>query len=200
MLAVLEGRPASYRVHVDLARGAFDAHTHPLTPPSSPVIAASLAGVAWIATGLASAAQPLMPDWPGYLLETLPLAVVGAVAALRTVSVVGLRSGLDAPSSTTPALAIAVIGHICWIAVLVTAMVGGPYGAITGALGSVAAIGTVLVGLVRHRAGDHPVSEGLVLAGSAMLVPSPIAWVVAGAAWIGLAASALRVSRPMRPA
>ena len=200
MLAVLEGRRSTGRVHVDLARGALDAHTHPLRPQTAPVLAALVTGVAWVVTGLASVTQPLVPDWPGYLLETLPVAVVGAAAALRTVTVLGRRSGLDAPRSTTPALVIAVTGHVLWIAALAIAALGGPYGAITGAAGSVAAIGTVLVGLSRHRADDHPTAEGLVLAGGAMLVPSPIAWVVAGAAWIGLAVSGLRVVRPLRPA
>lgn len=200
MRAVLEGGSASARVHVDLARSALDAHTHPLTPPASAVGASLVAGVALILTGVASVAQPLMPDWPGYLLETLPIAVVGAVAALRGVTVAGLRSGLDGPRSTTPVLVLAVSGHLAWIGALAIATLGGPYGAITGAAGSAAAIGTVLVGLLRHRVGDHPTAEGLVLAGGALLVPSPIAWIVAGAAWIGLAVSALRVVRPLRPA
>lgn len=200
MLAVLEGRPAGGRLDLDLARGALDAHTHPLRQPAAPVVAALVAGIAWVVTGLASATQPLMPDWPGYLVETLPVAVLGAVAALRAVTVLGLRSGLEAPGSTTPALVIAVVGHIAWIVALVMATLGGPYGAITGAAGSAAAIGTVAVGLTRQRAGDHPTAEGLVLAGGAMLVPSPIAWIVTGAAWIGLALSGLRVVRPLRPA
>lgn len=200
MLAILEERPAGGRLYVDLARGALDARTHPLRQPLAPVLAALVAGIAWVVTGLASVTQPLMPDWPGYMLETLPVAVVGALASLRAVTVLALRSGLDAPRSTTPAIAIAVIGHVAWIAALVSAAIGGPYGAITGAAGSAAAIGTILVGLTRQRVRDHPTAEGLVLVGGAMLVPSPIAWVGAGVAWIGLAASALRVARPMRPA
>jgi hypothetical protein len=200
MLAVLEGRSRGGRLHLDLARGAIDAHTHPLRRPIAPVLAAVVAGVGWVVIGLASVTQPLMPDWPGYLFEMLPAAAVGAAAGLRAVTVLGLRSGLDAPRSTTPAVMIAVIGHAAWIAALIIAALGGPYGAITGAAGSAAAIGTVLVGLTRHRAGDHPAAEGLLLAGGAMLVPSPVAWVVAGAAWIGLAVSAIRVVRPLRPA
>lgn len=200
MLAVLEERRSTGRVHVDLARGALDAQTHPLRPPTPPILAAFVAGVAWVVTGLASVTQPLMPDWPGYLFESLPVGVLGAVAALRTVTVAGLRSGLDAPRWTTPAIGVVVVGHVLWIAALAIAALGGPYGAITGAAGSVAAIGTVLVGLTRQHAGDHPTAEGLVLAGGVMLVPSPIAWVVAGVAWIGLAVSGLRVVRPLRPA
>jgi hypothetical protein len=200
MLAILEGRSPGSWLHLDLARGMIDAHTHPLRPSTPPVLAALVTGVAWVVTGLASVTQPLMPDWPGYMLEALPVAVVGAVAGLRAVSVFGLRSGLDAPRSTMPAVVTAVLGHVAWIAALAIAALGGPYGAITGAAGSVAAVGTVLIGLTRYRAGDHPAAEGLVLAGGAMLVPSPISWIAAGAAWIGVAVSAARVVRPLRPA
>jgi hypothetical protein len=200
MLEVLAARPMSWRTRVDLARGAVDAHVHPLTPPVPPVVAALVAGVAWLVAGVVSSVQPLIPDWPGYLLETLPVGAFGAVAALRTVAVMGRRSGLEAPRLTTPAVLLAVVGHLAWIVALVIAAVGGPYGAVTGAAGSVAAIGIVLVGLARHRAHDHPAAEALLLAGGAMLVPSPVAWVVAGGAWIGLALAIVRPVRPLRPA
>jgi hypothetical protein len=126
VLAVLESGPGTRRLHADLVRGALDAHVHPLTPPAPPVVAALVAGVAWIVAGLVSTVQPLIPDWPGYLLETLPIGVLGAVAALRAVTVMGRRSGLDAPRSTTPAVLVAVIGHVVWIGALVVAAVGGP--------------------------------------------------------------------------
>jgi hypothetical protein len=200
VLAVLESRPGARRLHADLARGALDAHVHPLTPPGPPVAAALVAGVAWIVAGVVSTVQPLIPDWPGYLLETLPIGVIGAIAALRAVAVMGRRSGLGAPRFTTPAVLVAVIGHVVWIGALVVAAVGGPYGAITGAAGSAAAIGTVLVGSARQRADDHPAAEALLMAGGAMLVPSPVAWMVAGGAWIGLAVAAVRPVRPLRAA
>ena len=85
-------------------------------------------------------------------------------------------------------------------AVLAIAAVGGPYGAITGAGQSVAGVGTMAVGLVRVRAGDRPFAEALLVAGAAMLVPSPAAWPVAGAAWLGLAIAAVRPPVPMRRA
>jgi hypothetical protein len=200
LLDTLAAARVDRHVRLDLLRGAIDAHVHPLRPPDPPVVAALVAGVAWIAVGLASALQPLIPDWPGFLLETLPLGAVGALAVLRAVIQAARRSGLDAPRGTTPSLAIVVTGHLLWIATLVVAAFGGPYGAVTGAAGAAAAVGTVLVGLARHRAGDHLAAQGLLMAGGAMLVPSPIAWVVAGAAWIGLAIAALRAVRPLRPA
>jgi hypothetical protein len=196
LLAMLETRPIDPRGRLDLARGALDAHVHPLTLPGPPVVAALVAGVAWIAAGLASALQPLMPDWPGFLFETLPVGIVGALAGLRATWRLGRRSGLDAPRGTGPALILAAIGYAAWVAALVLAFLGGPYGATTGAAAALAAVGTVAVGIVRSRAGDHPSAEGLLLVGGALLVPSPIAWVVAGGAWVGLGLAGLRPVPP----
>jgi len=198
MLAVLEARPPDWRMRLDLARGAFDAHVHPGQPPPVPLAAAVLGGIAWIVAGLASALQPVRPDWPGFLLETLPLGLLGAIAAFRTVLAVGRRSGVEAPHGTDVALGLAIVAHATWILVLALATVGGPYGAITGAGQSIAAVATVAVGLVRWKAGDHPIAEAVLIAGAAMLVPSPAAWLVAGGAWIALAASALRPLRMRR--
>jgi hypothetical protein len=200
MLAVLEMRQLDARTRLDLARGAVDAHAHPRTAPAIPVVAAIVAGVAWIAAGLTSALQPAPPDWPGFLLETLPIGLIGAVATLVVVVAVGRRSGLEPPRGTVPALALAIVGHALWIAALAIAAVGGPYGAVTGAAQSAAAVGTVAVGVVRWTAGDHQVAEAALLAGAAMLVPSPLAWMVAGGAWLGLAVSTVVPSLPMRRA
>jgi hypothetical protein len=200
MLAVLEGRPIDWRTRVDLVRGALDAHVHPTTAPSIPVVAAIVAGVAWIVAGLAAATQPLPPDWPGFLVETLPVGLVGAIAALRVVLAVGRRSGLGGPRGTGLALAAALVGHVALILALAVAFVGGTYGSITGAALSIAGVGTVLVGLVRARAGDHPLAGAVLIAGAAMLVPTPAAWPVAGVAWIALAVAAVSPSVPLRRA
>jgi len=200
MLAVLQARPPDWRARLDLARGAWDAHVSPTTVPQTPIFAALVAGVAWIATGLASATQPLLPDWPGFLVETLPLGLLGAVAAFRVVLALGRRSGMAAPRGSAGAFALAIAGHVLWIAVLAVAAIGGPYGAITGAGQSIAGVGTIAVGLVRARAGDRPFAEALLIAGAAMLVPSPVAWPVAGAAWLGVAIAAVRPPVPMRRA
>jgi hypothetical protein len=199
MLAVLEARSLTKRVRVDLARGALDAHLHPIGPPRLGLVAPIVAGVAWIAAGGAALVEPTPPDWPGYLLWTLPIGLIGAVAGLRIVLVAGRRSGMRAPAGSGTALLLALIGHLVWIAVLIVAVVGGPYGAITGAGQSIAAVGTIAVGLARWRAADHPMAEALLIAGGAMLVPFPAAWIVAGAAWL---ATGL-VARPrvdLRPA
>ncbi|HET9083894.1 MAG TPA: hypothetical protein VFN41_05765 [Candidatus Limnocylindrales bacterium] len=200
LLDVLGFRPLTVTTRLDLIRGALDAHVHPLTPPRPPTAAALFAGMAWIVAGLASSLQPLMPDWPGFLLETIPLGVVGAVASGRSVAQVARRSGLSGPRGTTAALLVALIGNAVWIIALVVAALGGPYGAITGATGAIAAIGIVLVGAVRSRAVDRPAAECLLIVGAAMLIPSPAAWVLAGGAWIGLAVTGLRLVVPLRRA
>jgi hypothetical protein len=186
LLALLEARPPDRRARIDLARGALDAHLHPLTPPPFPVVSAVVAGVAWIVAGLASAAQPTAPDWPGFLLETLPIGLIGALAAFRVVMAVGRRSGLGSPRGSDVAFAIAIVG--------------GPYGAVTGAGQSMAAVGTVAVGVVRWRADDHPMAEAVIVAGGALLIPTPVAWLIVGSGWIALALVALRPALPMRRA
>ena len=198
LLDVLAVGSLTVRTRVDLVRGALDAHVHPLTPPGPPTAAALIAGMAWIVAGLASSLQPLMPDWPGYLLETIPLGVVGAVASGRSVAQIARRSGLSGPPRTTPVLVVALVGHALWVVALVTAAVGGPYGAITGATGALAAIGIVLVGAMRACADDHPAAECLLIVGAAMLIPSPAAWILAGGAWIALALTGLRPVVPLR--
>jgi hypothetical protein len=199
MLAVLEARPVTNRVRVDLVRGALDAHLNPVSPPSLGLSAPIAAGVAWIAAGGAAIVEPTPPDWPGYLLWTLPLGLIGAVAGLRIVLVAGRRSGMHAPAGSGAALLIALVGHLVWIVALTVAVVGGPYGAITGAAQSIAAVGAIAVGLARYRAADHPMAEALLIAGGAMLVPTPAAWIVAGTAWL-MTAFVARTRVDLRPA
>jgi len=196
---VLDTRAVDWRIRLDLARGALDAHLHPTLPPSVGVLGPVVAGLAWIAAGSAALIEPVPPDWPGYLLWTLPLGLVGAIAQMRLVMAIGRRSGLFAPASAGPTLVVAVLGHVLWIVSLAVATIGGPYGAVTAAAQSIAAVGTIGVGLVRWRVADHPTAEAVLIAGGAMLVPTPAAWVVAGAAWLATAV----VARPridVRPA
>jgi hypothetical protein len=190
LLEAIEARPFDRRARLDLVRGALDAHLNPLTPPTVGVLAPVVAGIAWIAAGAATLVEPAPPDWPGYLFWTLPLGLVGAVAVLRLVVIVARRSGLRAPAAAGAATLFAVGGHLLWIVALVLAIAGGPYGALTSAAQSIAAIGTVAVGLIRWRVGDHPMAEAVLIAGAAMLVPSPAAWIVAGVAWLATAALA----------
>jgi hypothetical protein len=177
-------RPIDWRARLDLARGAIDAHLHPMDPPGIGVLAPVVAGLAWVLAGVITLLEPVPPDWPGYLEWTLPVGLAGAVASLRLVAIVGRRSGLRASPMTGPVVALALAAQLAWISALVVAILGGPYGAITAATQSLAAVGTVAVGLLRSQAGDHPLAEALLIAGCAMLVPSPATWIVVGAAWL----------------
>jgi hypothetical protein len=196
---LLGERPFGWRARLDVIRGALDAHLHPRHPPRIGLLAPLVAGLAWIAAGLATLVEPVPPDWPGYLVWTLPLGAIGAFAVLRLVTIVGRRSGLLAPTVAGPALLLAIAAHLVWIAALAIAIAGGPYGAITAAAQSIAAVATVGIGLVRWRVGDHPLAEAVLVAGGAMLVPSPASWIVVGVAWLAAAVVAGR-RRDLRPA
>jgi hypothetical protein len=200
MRAILEARPLDRRMRADLIRGALDARLHPRTPPPVPWIASIVGGAAWIVCGLASALQPTAPDWPGFLLETIPVGVVGAIATAVVVTAVDRRSGLEPPRGTDVALVMTLAAYGAWIAALLVAAIGGPYGAITGACQALAAIATVAVGLVRWSARDHPIGEIVLIAGAAMLLPTPLAWAISGGAWIALALTAVVPSLPPRRA
>jgi hypothetical protein len=196
---LLGARPIDWRIRFDLVRGALDAHLHPRSPPVIGLAAPFVAGLAWIAAGAATMLEPVPPDWPGYLVWTLPLGLIGAVASLRNVVTIGRRSGLRAPPVAAPVVLIAVLGHVIWIVALAAAIAGGPYGAVTAATQSIASVGTVGIGLVRWRVGDHPLAEAVLIAGGAMVVPSPVAWIVVGAAWLATAVVA-RPGTDLRPA
>jgi hypothetical protein len=154
--------------------------------PGRAAAAALIAGGGWTIAGVASVGAPTPPDWPGYLVSTLPVALLGVAASLVAV----LSVSRLAWSSNRPSLEVAVVGtvagYLFWAAALIVAVIGGPYGAVTAIAQSLAAIATAGMGLVLLRAGVHPVGEILLVAGAVMLLPTPAGWVVAGALWTGL--------------
>ena len=190
MLGLLDRRPLDRRTRVDLAHGALDAHLHPLDPQRASWVVAVVAGIAWFTATALTLAEPVPPDWPGYLAWTLPLALVGAGAGLVGVWTLGRRSGIAAGRADDLALLLALVGHVAWIIALVVAVLGGPYGAITAATQSLAAIGTVAVGFARWRTADHRVAESLLVLGAALLIAAPLAWLVVAAAWFAIAVAA----------
>ena len=185
---ILDARPPDLAARIDLLRGAFDAHLGgpDLDPAPRRAAAALIAGGAWTIAGVASVGSPTPPDWPGYLVTPLPVALLGAAASLVAVLAVSRLAW----SSNRPSLEVAVVGtvagYLLWAAALVVAVMGGPYGPVTAIAQSLAAIATVGLGLVLLRAGAHPVGEILLIAGAVMLLPTPAGWVVAGALWTGL--------------
>lgn len=197
MLAVLEERPPNLRDRFDLARGALDAHLHPAVPSRLPVVASLTAGAAWIVLAASSLLGPTPPDWPGYLAETLGLAVLGSVAALVAALGVSRRWGDRGGRAGSLAMASAMVGYGLWIAAVLVAAVGGPYGAVTAAAQTAAAVGTIAIALVGIRAGDGAVGVVTVVIGVAMMAPTPAAWLVVGGGWtaIGLRQAVERVDR-----
>lgn len=187
MSAMLETTRASPAIVAGLVRGALDARLlGDDAPPRGAPLAMVLAGGAWTVAGAATAVAPAPPDWPGYLVETLPLGVVGACAALVGVVAVARRGWMAAGRAAELLVVAAVLTHVAWAGSLVAAVLGGPYGAVTAAIPSLAALATVGVGSMRTRAGDHLVGAIVLVAGVAFLLPAPIGWLIAGAAWTGL--------------
>ena len=189
MAGLLETRPPDIRARIDLVRGAFDAHLRGADPwpgPGRAVGASLVAGGAWTIAGVASVGGPTPPDWPGYLASTLPVAIVGVVAILIAILAVARLAWSSNGLTIEIAVGGIVLGYVAWAGVLAIAALGGPYGAVTAVGHSAAAIATVGLGLVLFRAGAHPVAEIVTVAGAVMLLPTPAAWVVAGALWTGL--------------
>jgi hypothetical protein len=208
-LAVLGSRAVTRADRLDIVRGALDAHLHPVRPSVVPGAAALLGGGLWILGAAPILALPAPPDWPGYLYDTLPLALLAVVAL--TVAVIGAWLRLDGRADRTGrrlgavGLGVGVIGHAAWIGLVVGAFVGIVYGAPQAVASTAAGLGTVLIGLALARAGDWPIAGLLVVAPVLLLitpplVPSPVAWVGFGAVWLLIGAVQLvGAARPVGP-
>jgi hypothetical protein len=178
--AMLELIDVTWRERLDLARGAMDAQLHASRVPAA---AAFVAGGLWTIIGAAVVGQPVSPDWPGHLLETLPLAIgavaAGAVAAIgcwaRRSDRLGRRGVL--------VVSVAVLAHVLWAAALVGALVGVDYGASTAFAQDIGALGVLLLGLVVLRSGDERIGALLVIAPTVLLFGWPVAWLAYGLAW-----------------
>jgi hypothetical protein len=185
MLAVLEEAAIGFGGRVDLVRGAFDAWLRPPRRSRAPGLLALTGGTIWAIMAIGIASQPVPPDWPGYLEESLWLAL--AAVALLGCAVVGawLRVGEQAGRLGVVAVDVAVAGHIAWAVALVAAGVRADYGPMTALAQGVAAVGTILVGLVSLRSGRSGLGVALVAAGTGLVVPSAWSWLLAGVAWVG---------------
>ena len=196
LAAILDERPPGWRDRLDLLHGAFDTHLRgeggrPIVAP----LAALVAGGAWTMAGAAVLSLPTPPDWPGHVLETLPVALVGAGALL--VAMVGLarRAWIGVTVGLEVALLVTIVVGIGWVATFATALGGGPYGAITAATQAVAALSMVWLGVAMQRAGAHPSGTIIVVTGGALLVSGPLAWLALGALWTAIGAWTVFVER-----
>ena len=181
VLAVLDQADLGAWAKLDLARGALDARLH--GGSRVPAGAALLSGAAWTIAGVAVVSQPVPPDWPGYLVEVLPLTIVGVVGGL--IAVVGCWarwSDAGGRIGTLGAL-LAVAGHLAWTVSLVAAILQLGYGPLTMAAEALALVGCLLVGLVLIRTRDLPIGAAILLASALMLFGWPMAWLAFGLAW-----------------
>ena len=205
MIALIEDGGPFRGDRVDLVRGALDAWLHPATPSLIPPIAALAGGGLWTALAVAVVAQPSPPDWPGYLLELVPLAITAALLLLVATLGCALRAGDERWRAVALAATVVMIGSIAWIAALLLTLAAIADPATLAAAQSVAMLGTVTVGLVLLRAGAGWIGPLLIVAGAAMLVPWTAGWVAFGAAWTAIGVVLLRdrlghVDRGMRAA
>lgn len=193
-IALLETAPRTRRDRLDILRGALDAHLHPARPSLVPGLSALLGGGLWMLGSAPIAALPTPPDWPGYLLESLPLAIVAAAALAIAVAGAWLRE--DGRGGTLgrrlgrAGVVLGLGGHLAWAGALIGVLTGLVYGPPVAIASTVAGLGTVLVGLALLAAGDGLLGGLLVLAPVLLvlppwMVPSPGAWLAFGAVWIG---------------
>jgi hypothetical protein len=197
MLAALEQRRIGLRDRFDLGRGALDAWLH--RPSRVPAFAALGAGGLWTIAGTVVVSQPVPPDWPGYLLETLPVAVVATIlGVLATIGCWARRSDIAGRLGSL-AIGLAVVGNGAWIVALVAAWLGVGYGAETIAAQAAGTLGAVLVGLVLLRSGDEQIGSLLVIAPAIMLLGWPIAWLGFGLGWTLIGVLLLALPEPDEP-
>ncbi len=107
------------RARLDLAVGALDAHLHPWWVPAWPVAAAAAGGVAWTFAGAVALGQPVPPDWPGYLQETLPVFLAASPLLLLATLGASTRLGPWDPVAVRAGRPVAVVGWVAWILLLV---------------------------------------------------------------------------------
>lgn len=169
------------RGHLDLVRGATDARLH--GSARIPAVAALVAGGLWTWAATTVAGQPAPPDWPGYTLDVLPLAIVATGAAIPAVVGCWAQRSDSTGRAGSLAVAIAILGHLLWAAALIAALAGAGYGWPTAAAQAIGVLGVLLVGLASLRAGEDQMGGLLLLAPPLMLIPWAGSWLLFGLAW-----------------
>jgi hypothetical protein len=181
MLGVLDDAPVDWGGRVDLFRGAVDASIHAWS--RGPIVAAFVSGAAWTLVGVLVLGQPVPPDWPGHLVEGLPLALVGCAAGFVALVGCWARASDRGGRLGTVAGIAAVVGQLAWLAALSLGLAGiadTPTLALGQALG---AVGCMLVGLMLLRAADERIGSLLVLPPALLLFGWPAGWLAFGLAW-----------------
>ena len=186
MRALLGSAPGRRRDVLDLLRGALDAWLHPATPSRVPAIAALVGGGLWTMAAAGVIGQPVPPDWPGYLAETMVVALVAAVLLLVATLGCALRVGDDGGRAMRAGSTLTAVGFLAWVTALAVATIGQTDAATLAGAQTVAMLGAALVGVVLVRAGDWPIGALVLIGSVAMLVPWTPAWLVFGGAWTAI--------------
>jgi hypothetical protein len=200
MAALLEDRPAGLRGGIDLVWGALDVWVHPPTPSRVPMVAALAGGGLWTVVAAGVVFQPVPLDWPGYLTETLAMALLAVGFLLVATLGCALRIADGQPRGVRVATGVALLGYLAWISALGVAIAGVADGPTVAAAQTIALVGTALVGVILVRAGDEMIGLLLLAGSGAMIVPWGVTWLAFGAAWtavgIALAIERAETSRP----
>ena len=196
MDALLADEPPGARARLDLVVGAIDAHLHPWWVPAWPVAAAAAGGVAWTFAGAVALGQPVPPDWPGYLQETLPLVLAAAALLLLATLGASTRLGTRDPATVRAGRPVAVVGWVAWIVLLAGAVGNLDAGAPLALAATAAAAGILLVGIALIGADDWGTGVALLVAALVIVVPAPWSAAAFGVAWTVAAIAQLRDPRP----
>lgn len=197
VLAVLEQAHLGRRARLDLARGALDARLHAAS--RLPAAAALLSGALWTIAGVVVVGQPAPPDWPGYLIDILPLTIVAVVAGLFAIIGCWTRQSDGGGRVGAAGALLALAGHIGWAFALVAALAQGGGSLLIIACQAVALTGCVLVGLVLVRSEDLPIGAAILLASAVMFFGWPAAWLGFGLAWTIVGVLLLARPEPSAP-
>lgn len=201
MAWLLESRGVGWRDRLDLVGGAMDAWLHPARRSRIPPTAAVIAGGSWTMAATVMLLQPAPPDWPFYLVETLPLALAAGAALVVALMGVALRLGDGGGRLAAIVLLLGIGGSAAWIAAMALELLVGVPLPVLAAAQTVAMVGILLVGARLVLADDEPVGILTVVGPAAMLVPWTAGWLAFGAAWtaIGLVLWADRTSPTVPP-
>ena len=198
MEALIDVAPLHGRDRIDLVRGALDAWLHPPAPSSIPAVAAIVGGGLWTVAAAAVVLQPAPPQWPGYLLEIVGLALVAAGFLLVATLGCTLRAEGRGRRPKALAVAVTIAGYAAWIGALAATAAGVLDGPTLAVAQTIAMLGSALTGAVLLRVGDEAIGLLILTGAIAMLVPWTTLWLVLGASWtaVGCILAAQRIRGP----
>jgi hypothetical protein len=131
------------------------------------------------------ASQPVPPDWPGYMADIVPLALVAAIFLLVAVVGIALRAADAHGRSTALVVVVAIAGYIAWIGAMAGSIGGTADLVALWVAQTVAMVATVAVGVL-VRTVDERVGSLVVVAAAAMILPWSGGWLVFGTCWTAI--------------